>query len=64
MAKADNKDLKEKLKKIIDDARNKQAEVNEDGNKKYNSYEVLSSIDVNDFVSTNFQKLSYLSSFI
>ncbi len=64
MAKADNKDLKEKLKKIIDDARNKQAEKNEDGSKKYNSYEILSSIDINDFVSQKSSgktQLSYLS---
>lgn len=61
MAKADNKDLKEKLKKIIDDARSKQAEVNADGSKKYNSYEILSSIDVNDFISKNYKQLSYLS---
>lgn len=61
MAKADNKDLKEKLKKIIEDARNKQAEVNSDGSTKYNSYEILSSIDVNDFISKNYKQLSYLS---
>jgi hypothetical protein len=59
--KVNNQDLKIKLTKVIEDARAKQAEKNEDGSKKYNAYEILSSIDVNDFVSTNFQKLSYLS---
>lgn len=61
MAKLDNNNLREKLNKIIEYARKKQAEVNEDGTKKYSSYEILCSIDVNDFISKNFKKMSYLS---
>lgn len=62
--KVNNQDLKNKLAKVIEDARAKQAEKNEDGSKKYNAYEILSSIDVNDFISkkeSGKTTLSYLS---